>query len=153
MKPLIVTSPALQNRTVLNEKHLGKKGISPELRIEGLSCECQSLALILEEKRSLQKAVPYWIIWNLPPATHIPEHIPAGAVVESLNHAQQGVAKGINQYRGPKKNLIQFKKQKFTLTVYALDTQLDLIFSAEKHHLIREMKGHILQTGEITFAI
>ncbi len=151
MNPLIISSPSISENGQILDKHAGKKGISPELQIEHLSSNCQSLAIIMECTSSYGKPSPYWIMWNIPPVSHIPEGIPAGPLVEILHPAQQGVAVGINAYRGPKNDFLHFKKQTFTLTVYALDTVLDLIFSAEKQHLMKAMSQHILQQGELHF--
>lgn len=151
MKPLNLSCPSIQENGQILDCHAGKKGISPALYIDQLCPECQSLAIIMECTSTLGKPVPYWIIWNIPPVSCIPEGIPAGALVKSLHPAQQGVALGVNKYRGPKNGLTSFKKQEFTLTVYALDTTLDLIFSAEKQHLVKAMHQHVLQQGQLRF--
>ncbi|MBQ4344025.1 MAG: YbhB/YbcL family Raf kinase inhibitor-like protein [Erysipelotrichaceae bacterium] len=152
MKPLKITSPSFLDGEKIPEEFAGKKGKSPALQVDDLSPSCQSIAIIMEQTDNpFHHPVVHWIIWNIPPMSFIPENIPHGPLVESLSNAQQGVALGVNRYRGPKKGLLSINEHQYAINVYALDTMLDLIFSAEKQHLIKAMEGHVLQQGSLTF--
>lgn len=150
MNELFITSPSFQDGDFIPEKHIGKKGISPAFHIENIPADSQSLVIIMDDLDTpLKKEFTHWIIWNLPPFADIPEGIPEGAIVENLQRAIQGVAYGLNKYKGPKKSLLPIKSHRYVFKFYALDTSLDLIFSAEKHHLIKAMNSHVIATGSI----
>lgn len=150
MNDLLITSPSFEDGGTCPKKHTGKYGISPAFHLEHLNINCKSLAIIMNDCDVLfTKEKAHWVIWNLPPIQDIPEAIPAGAIVSELDHAFQGVAFGKNRYKGPN-TLFKIKPHCYVFQIYALDTKLDLLFSAEKTHLLKAMKGHILQQVSIS---
>lgn len=143
---LILSSPSLDDgKFPLKHSALGEN-ISPAFQFTNLSEKAVSLAIILD---CLDNKKTHWIIWNIPASPSISENIAPGAIVNELDGAFQGVALGKNRYMGPKPRFYSPKTTKYCFTVYALDCQLDLLFSAEKKHLIQAMKGHILQSGQL----
>ena len=144
---LLIHSSSLDQNGCLLRKHSAlDQNISPSFQLENLHEKAVTLAIIFE---CIDNKKTHWIIWNIPAAQSIDEGIKSGAIVKELNNAFQGVALGKNRYFGPKPRFYSPKKTNYCFTVYALDTQLDLLFSADKTHLLKAMDGHILQTGKL----
>ncbi|MBP3650149.1 MAG: YbhB/YbcL family Raf kinase inhibitor-like protein, partial [Clostridia bacterium] len=76
--------------------------ISPAFVIENLSPDAKTLAITLEDLSHPIKGFTHWVIWNLPATHQIREGIPAGAHVNTLQSARQGLASGWHRYAGPK---------------------------------------------------
>lgn len=124
---------------------------SPPLTLSGLVPQAKTLAIIMEDLDiPLIRAFTHWIIWNIPAGTEIPGAIPAGESLPSLGGAQQGVAYGKHEYRGPKPPKFIRNVHRYRFTVYALDRLLDISSDANKRDLLRAMQGHILQQASIT---
>lgn len=124
--------------------------VSPAFAIENLSPDAKTLAITLEDLSHPLKGFTHWVVWNLPATRQIPEGIPAGANIASLQHAKQGLAYGWHRYAGPKPPKGANHLYRFTL--YALDGELDLPAHAFKKRFLKEAAGHILQKGEVTGA-
>ncbi len=149
MKKLTVTSPAFDEGGLIPVKYTGHgEDHSPELRLEGLSDNAVSIAIIMNDMDHPIPAYNHWVIWNLPPLSVIPTQIPHGACVSSLENAVQGLGYGKHQYRGPKPPF--HWSHVYQYNVYVLDCLLDLPPTARKRDLLAAMKGHILQQAALT---
>ncbi|MGT2959800.1 YbhB/YbcL family Raf kinase inhibitor-like protein [Streptococcus caballi] len=121
---------------------------SPEFFLQNLSPQAHSLAILLEDlDHPIKKSFTHWLIWNIPASSHIPANLSAGYDVAELKGAHQGIAYGWHVYAGPKPPLGQTHRYRFT--VYALDTTFDLGTWTRKSQLIKAMKGHVLQEGQL----
>ena len=148
MKTLMVTSPAFAAGGRIPERHTGYGAdISPALHLEGLDPQAQSLVLLLDDLDHPIPAYSHWVLWNLPAEEEIPEDIVHGEKVPGIPEARQGYGYGKHRYRGPKPPFHWSHRYRFT--VYALDTLLDLPATARKRDVLRAMRGHILQQGEL----
>ena len=122
------------------------KDLSPEIVLENLSPQAKTLAVTLEDMSHPIKGFTHWVIWNIPAGPEIPGAIPAGRLVPGLG--RQGLGYGLFRYAGPKPP--QGKRHMYRLTVYALDSEIDLPFPPVKRRFIRLAEAHILQQGSIT---
>lgn len=122
--------------------------ISPAFVIENLSPDAKTLAITLEDLSHPIKGFTHWVIWNIPATHQIPEGIPAGASVNTLQSARQGLAYGWHRYAGPKPPKGANHLYRFTL--YALDSELDLPANVFKKRFLKAAAGHILQQSEMT---
>ena len=151
-KDLQITSPSFNNNGAMPKKHSGfGEDISPSFQLSNLAPEAVSIAIIMDDLDiPMIKAFNHWVIWNIPKSETIPENIPYGPVVPSLENAKQGIGYGKNRYRGPKQPVFIRNIHRYIFQFYVLDCFLDLDSSAQKANLLEEMKGHIIQQGSIT---
>ncbi|WP_019228634.1 YbhB/YbcL family Raf kinase inhibitor-like protein [Sedimentibacter sp. B4] len=152
MKEMEIISPAFINNGYMPKKHTGfEADISPEFQLLNLSDDVISIAIIMDDLDiPLIKAFNHWLIWNIPKTDKISENIPYGSSVSLLNNAMQGVAYGINRYRGPKQPVFVRNTHRYIFNFYALDCFLNLDSHAKKKDLLEAMSGHIIQQGSIT---
>ena len=145
-KLLAVSCPGIENGKFCLD-HTGRgKDLSPELILEGLSPEAETLAVVLEDMSHPIKGFAHWVIWNLPASARIPGGIPTGKCVPG--GGAQGVAYGLHRYAGPKPP--KGRTHTYRFTVYALDCALDLGSGARKKAFLRAVEGHVLQSGSIS---
>jgi phosphatidylethanolamine-binding protein (PEBP) family uncharacterized protein len=69
-------------------------------------------------------------------------------VLPELGNAVQGIGYGRHKYAGPKPP--RGKQHAYKFTIYTLNSDIILKDSAKKKHLLKAIKPHILQQGEIT---
>lgn len=83
----------------------------------------------------------HWLIWNIKPVkTSIEENsVPQGSTVGQNTS-------GINKYSGP---CPPDREHRYFFKLYALDTNLDLPRTADKHQLESVMRGHIIENTEL----
>ena len=149
---LIIESPSFVHQGWIPKKHTGfDLDISPEFVLHHLSKEAVSIAIIMDDLDiPFISEYCHWVIWNIPRLERIPENIPYGPQVTSLQNAVQGVAYGVHRYRGPKQPVFIRSTHRYRFTFYALNSYLELEQGAKKSDVIQAMQGHILQTGSIT---
>ena len=123
------------------------KDLSPEIRILNLSPNAKSIIVILEDLSHPIKDFTHWVIWNIPATSVIPEGIPHGRSVSSLNGAKQGIGYGLHKYAGPKPP--KGVTHNYRITVYTVDCFLNLSSFSTKKRVLRAAAGHIIQQGEI----
>lgn len=146
-KSIIVTSTAFENEGIIPAKYTGYgDDLSPDLTLSSINENAKSIAIIMDDVDHPIKAnFNHWLIWNIPVSQNIPENIPHGKTVPSLNGAFQGRGYGKHRYRGPKPPFNWSHRYQFN--VYVLDSMLDLDNSSRKNDLLQAMEGHILQQG------
>lgn len=146
MERLIVTCPSFEDGGLIPVEHTGYGADrSPELRLDGLSGEAVSIAVVMNDMGHPIPAYNHWVIWNLPAVPVIPGDIPHGERIGTLGRAVQGVGYGKHQYRGPKPPF--HWSHVYEYHVFVLDCFLDLPGSARKKDLLAAMEGHVLQHG------
>lgn len=123
--------------------------ISPPLKLEGISGDAKSIAIIVDDPDAPIGTFVHWVAWNIPPVEEIPEGIPkSGNISSPLKMIQGRNDFGRIGYNGPcppRGHGIHH----YHFKIYVLDTELNLRAGASKRDLERAMKGHILQKGEI----
>lgn len=150
-KNLKVTSAAFENDGTIPEKYTGRgEDVSPPIKINAISPEAKSIAIIMDDIDHPLGVFNHWLIWNIPAKfDEITEAIPKNKVVASLGNVVQGRSAygGKHYYRGPKP---PFGTHKYVFKVYVLDTVLDLKNDTRKKELQEAMKGKIIQFGTLT---
>lgn len=122
---------------------------SPEFIIHNLSPDAKTIAIIMDDiKHHIFGIFNHWVIWNIPASSKIPGGIPAGKTVSQLGNAIQGIGYGRHKYAGPKPP--RGKQHAYKFTIYVLDSEINLKSNARKRHLVKAIKPHIIQQGEIT---
>lgn len=111
--------------------------ISPELTIENLPENAQSLALIMDDPDA-PGTFDHWVMWNMPVKAKIEENSAPG--MQGLNGKRE------NKYTGP---CPPSGTHHYHFKVYALDSKLDLENGTDKKALLKAMEGHIIGTGEL----
>jgi len=151
MKDIEIKSPSFENNGYMPKKHTGfDADISPEFQLLNLCAETISIAIIMDDLDiPLIKEYNHWLIWNIPKINKIPEQIPYGSPVFSFYNAIQGIAYGVNRYRGPKQPVFIRNTHRYIFQFYALDCFLNLDYNAKKKDLLEAMRGHIIQQGSI----
>ena len=147
MNTLTLISPAFAKGCPIPKRHTGfGEDLSPALSLSGLCEAAVSMALVLEDLDvPFCKAYCHWLVWNLPPMAEIPEGIPHGPSVPSLENAVQGIGYGVHRYRGPYPPPFLRTPHRYVFRAYALDCRLDLSPTARRRSLMNAMSGHILQ--------
>ncbi len=121
--------------------------ISPPLELVNLSPKAKSIAIIMEDPDAPMGTFTHWIIWDIPPTHKIPEGIPRGKEITKPFKAYQGRNDfGYYGYGGPCPP--KGKPHRYVFKVYVLDTVLNLK-DATKEQLLKAMRGHIIQYGEL----
>lgn len=148
---LKVSSPGVTAEGGFRVEHTGRGADrSPELVLEGLSSGTVTLAVVLEDLDHPIPGFAHWLVWNLPAAPRIPPALPAGRRIAQQGGACQGTAYGFHRYAGPKPP--RGTRHRYRFTVYALDCRLELGPWATRRILLRAIRGHVLQSGELTGA-
>ena len=145
------TCPGLPDGGVFPPENTGRGAdISPEIVIENMSPKAKTLAVTLEDLSHPIRGFTHWVIWNIPAAERVCGAIPPGKRVPALGDAVQGAAYGWHRYAGPKPP--RGRKHIYRLSVYALDTPINLGPNAGKRAFLRAAQGHLLQKGSLTAA-
>jgi Raf kinase inhibitor-like YbhB/YbcL family protein len=107
----------------------------------------QSFALVMEDPDAPGRTWVHWVLYNLPATEReLPEAVPAKGTLHS------GARQGRNDfgrigYGGPCPP--PGHPHRYYLTLYALDTRLDLKAGATRAQVDRAMRGHILAQSEL----
>lgn len=151
MDTLALTSPAFQEGCPIPRRHTGfGEDLSPALRLSGLCGEAVTMALVLDDLDvPLCRPYCHWLLWNLPPAAEIPEGVPHGPLVLSLDNAVQGIGYGRHCYRGPRPPAFLRNVHRYVFQVYVLDCRLELPPTTGRRALMGAMSGHILQEASL----
>ncbi len=118
--------------------------MNPELLIQNVPAEAQSLALMLHDPDAPSPGgFTHWTVWNIDPRTMIikEESIPPGSV-EGENGAQKTI------YFGPCPPPNDAPHH-YHFQLYALDAVLDLPEGAPAAALRKEIEKHTIATAEL----
>jgi len=141
-------SSAYKNGTPIPARYsCDGNSISPPLSWSGVPAGTRSLALILHDPDAPRPGgFTHWIVYNINPRTiSLPEGVPArarlgGSVLQGRNDA------GKDGYFGP---CPPSGTHRYVLTLYALNTMLNLMPGASQSQVLQAMKGHVLQTATL----
>lgn len=140
---MIIISPSFKNNDNIPKKFTCDGGdINPELHIENVPEEAQSLALIVDDPDAPGGTFTHWIVWNISPRTSIikEESVPPGAVEGMTDFGRSG-------YGGPCPP--PGKPHRYYFKIYALNSLIDLPPGATREKLEKKMEGRILAKAEI----
>jgi len=123
---------------------------APPLHWSGVPENAKSLALIVDDPDAPDPKAPrmtwvHWVLYNLPPTA---TSLPAGAKKADL---PPGTREGLNDWkqtgwRGP---CPPIGRHRYFFKLYALDTVLPDLGSADKAKLEKAMKGHVVAEGQL----
>ncbi|OGC81857.1 MAG: hypothetical protein A2788_01285 [Candidatus Abawacabacteria bacterium RIFCSPHIGHO2_01_FULL_46_8] len=137
-----LTSPAFaHNANIPAQYTCDGYDVNPTLDIADVPDGTQSLALIMDDPDAPRGTWVHWLVWNIDPSTtKLAENtVPAKAVEGMTSFGKPG-------YGGP---CPPSGTHRYFFKLYALDTTLDLHFSADKAALEAAMNGHVLTQAEL----
>jgi len=120
--------------------------VSPPLQWEEVPQGTKSIALISDDPDAPMGTWVHWVLFNMPADTkELAENIPPEETLR--NGAKQGISDfGRIGYGGP---CPPSGTHRYFFKIYALDMELRLEASSNKHQLLKAMEGHILAQGEL----
>ena len=121
--------------------------ISPHIELEGIREDVKAMAvLMLGETECACGNEVYWSMWNIDPATIIPENIAKEPVIHFPFNAIQGENSfGSIGYHGPCPPAVT--KERYEIRVYGLSRLLDIPPGAEFETLREAMSGNVIAFG------
>lgn len=139
---MLLTSSAFQDGGFIPKKFTCDGGnINPELLIQNVPPDAQSLALIMHDPDAPSGGFTHWVVWNINPATSVikEESVPPGA--------SEGITgRGNIGYVGP---CPPSGTHRYQFRLYALDEQLVLSGATTASALEAEVEKHLLATAEL----
>ena len=124
-----------------------------------------SLALVVDSNQHPGPRWAHWVLWGIPPAAReLPEAVPNTPEAQAIGPtARQGTnSEDKVGWSGPcpEPNRVPMSStrpsntrdvvKKYTFTLYALDTDIELGPDATREDLLRAIDGHIIAGGELT---
>jgi hypothetical protein len=148
---LSLSSSVFQDGADIPVKHTcDGQDISPALSWDGVPPGTKSLALIIDDPDAPDPAAPqrtwvHWMLYNIPPDA---KGLPEGVKPQNL---PPGTKQGTNDwhragYGGP---CPPIGRHRYFHKLYALDTVLPDLRTADKAHLEQAMQGHVLAQAQI----
>jgi Raf kinase inhibitor-like YbhB/YbcL family protein len=113
--------------------------VSPALALHDIPAEAVSLALIMDDPDAPAGTWVHWVAYDIPLTPAIPEAV-ASLGTPGVN------SWGTTGYRGP---CPPSGTHRYYVTVYALDTHLDLEAGADKSAVRAAMAGHALAEASL----
>ena len=137
--PFAVTSPAWEPGGEIPETFTCKgDDLSPPLEFTRFDPGTQSLAVLMDDPDAPGGSFTHWLAWNIEPGM-IPEGaLPAGAAEGANDFGETG-------YGGP----CPPEQHQYVITVYELDTMLELEEGAGVEAFRAAIEGHVL--GEASY--
>ncbi|MFB6345508.1 MAG: YbhB/YbcL family Raf kinase inhibitor-like protein [bacterium] len=122
------------------------KNVSPPLTIDDVPEGTRSIGLYMLDPSVEYGAYTHWLLWNLPPDLEgLPAGIPPGFDLEKFPGAVQGRnSEGDHAYTGPCPP--EGEEHNYFLTVFALETELDLDRDTERKGFRHAMRGHVINS-------
>ena len=136
---LTVKSPAFKNNEFIPSKYTGDGlSINPELLIEDIPLNTESLALIVNDPDAPNGTFCHWLAWDIPPTNTINEDSKPG--IQGRNSMHENTYFGPYPPRGT---------HHYHFKVYALNAKLNLPSGTGEKELLNAMKGHIISSGDL----
>src|SRR2546426_2668114 len=148
--PLIMTTTAFEDGTVIPAKYVGPMGVSPELKWTQVPPGTQSFVLLMHDPEPVlakgsKMDITHWLIWNIPgTSTGLAEGVAQG----ELPDGSRQVSLRSNAYMGP--GAPPGPYHHYTFELYALDTKLEVPQGAPQQAadtrmaVVSAMDGHVL---------
>lgn len=135
-----LTSPAFDSNENIPDKYTCQgEDINPELNIEDLPAETESLVLIVDDPDAPSGTWLHWLVYDIPPDR-------AGIGEDSVPGTQ-----GVNDfdrvdYGGP---CPPSGEHRYFFRAYALDSELDLEEGNTRSEIEDAMEGHVIEDCEL----
>ncbi|MGD2215096.1 MAG: YbhB/YbcL family Raf kinase inhibitor-like protein [Gemmatimonadales bacterium] len=146
--PIEVTSPAFEDGGSIPVRHTCQgEDVSPAIEWANVPAEARSLALICDDPDAPRGTWVHWVVYDIPPGfTALSESIPPHEVTP------EGAKQGLNDfnrlgYGGPCPP--PGGPHRYFFKLYALDIEPGLPAGATKADLLRAIKGHVLDEGQL----
>lgn len=140
--PLSLISPVFTHNAPIPAQYTcDGVNVSPPLAISGVPAATKSLVLISDDPDAPMGTWVHWLLWNIDPQTQeIAEgKVPPRSVEGTTSWGKPG-------YGGP---CPPSGTHRYFFKLYALDTPLDLLSSADKTRLETAMERHVLAQTEL----
>ena len=148
---LTVTSSAFEHGGSIPARYTCEgDDTSPPLAWSGPPSGTKSFALIEDDPdapdpEKPQRVYVHWVIYNIPSATtDLPENASRKGLPDGAAHGKNDWGK--TGYGGP---CPPKGRHRYFHKVYALDTLLNFTAPPSKNDLLKEIEGHILESGEL----
>ncbi|MDP8217420.1 MAG: YbhB/YbcL family Raf kinase inhibitor-like protein [Candidatus Theseobacter exili] len=143
-----VQSSAFQEGQRIPERYTCKgANVSPPLSWSGVPEGTKCLVLICDDPDASVGTWAHWVVYGISAATtELPEGVPpretfSGGAKHGLNDSRK------LGYSGPCPP--PGSKHRYFFKLYALDTDIDLDFGAEKTIVLKRIKGHVIAEGQL----
>lgn len=113
-------------------------GINPPLQFSNIPEGTQSLVLIVDDPDAPGGTYDHWLVWNIPPASEIPEGIQPGI---SGNNSD-----GKTGFHPP---CPPDGEHRYFFYAYALSSNIEVPAGADRETLERAIQGHILANASL----
>lgn len=138
-----LTSPAFKDGGQIPERHSYiRENVNPELEIEDIPEEAESLVLIMDDPDAVEPAGKIWLhwtLWNISADTKIIGEDEAPGVEGTTDFRDTG-------YGGPNP---PDGEHTYVFRLYALNTELDLEEGATRDELEKTMEGKVVGETEL----
>jgi len=115
--------------------------ISPNLLIDSVPEETESLAIMMEDPDAPAGVWTHWLVWNIPPdTTDIEQGLVPDGSVEGINSS------GNQGYQGP---CPPSGVHHYIFHLYALDIQIDLDGQSGREDFLIVTEGHVVAEAEL----
>jgi Raf kinase inhibitor-like YbhB/YbcL family protein len=142
-----ISTPAFQNNGAVPKQYTcDGDNTNPPLSWTGVPVGAKSLAMTLEDPDAPGGLFVHWVVFNMPPdLTGLKEAMPTDAkladgTIQALNGS------GKPGYIGP---CPPSGVHRYFFRVYALDTVLDLLPTANRNDLFKAVEGHVIGWGQL----
>ena len=137
-----ITSQAFTDGQKIPDKYTmyGENRIPP-IHFEEVPAKARSLALVVEDPDATRGTFNHWLLFNMDPKI---KDIKEDCVPVMATQGKNDF--GEVQYDGPKP---PSGEHRYFFKAFALDTVMPLSRGSTRETLDREMKGHILDSGEL----
>ena len=145
---ITISSPAFKNGETIPIKYTGfGEDVSIPLNWENIPDKTKSIAILMDDPDAPIGTFTHWIIFNIPVSkTGLPEGVPQEA--ELPDGSKQGRNDfGRIGYNGPMPPA--GKVHHYIITIFALDTVLNLPAGINAKTFHRALQGHILAEGKL----
>ena len=160
-----LTSTEFNERRRIPKKYgCEQDNVSPPVTWTDVPAGTVSLALLVDSDQFPGPRWVHWVLWGIPPdARELPEAVPSGPEATTIGPAAR---QGTNDdqevgWSGPCPEPVIFRTtseghpqgdtlvKRYSFSLFALDTDIDLGPEATKGELLRAIDGHILAGGQL----
>lgn len=140
--PLKLTSPSFENNQDIPVKFSCQgEDINPELYIEGVPDEAESLLLLVTDPDAPSKTWLHWCMYDIHPDTnHIPENCPENYAQQTLNDF------GNTGYGGPCPPKL---RHQYVFRLYALKSKIGLPKDATLSDILLAVEDEAVESAEL----
>jgi len=140
---MLITSPSFNNNDTIPQKFTcDDANINPEIHIQNVPENAESLALIMDDPDAPSGTFTHWTVWNINPKTTVinEKSVPPGSIEGKTSFGRVG-------YGGPCPP--KGKPHRYFFKIYALDAVLELPHGATRSQLETEINKHLLAQAEL----